>query len=633
MLKTLRQGANSWIVKVLLVLIALSFVVWGVGDDLGRGTRIPVVEAYNWSISPREFSQTYDSEFNRLRQQFGKSLDKNMADAMGLKQRALNSLINKYLIQDAGRNLRMSISPDELRRAIAENEVFQENGKFDKSRYDLLLRNNRMNPKDYEQMLRSEMLSAQLQLAIGSFAVTPDILVRDSFELANETRKIATLTLKPSALEKDFNPDDNILQEHLTRHLDNFMTNAEVKVRYILLNTDSVRDSITVTDEELQEHYDENRDNYIQKETREARHILVKTEGDVDDATALAKIKAAQQRIKDGETFEAVAKEVSDDISAAQGGSLGSFGRGMMVKPFEEVAFSLEIGQVSEPVKTQFGYHLISVDAIQPGKHKSFAEAKEEIRPVIIERKAANVVYDRSIIMEDQMFASGDLKGISGDLNLRYRETGYFSREDKSKFQGIEKDEKFLDAAFSTAKGDLSPIIELTNNRFFALEVIDKKAPEPKTLETARNEVLAHYRKQRSIEKAREIMTEVAKSLSEGAGWEEAAKINPAIINKDSAPFKRDGGKDAPSAAIRAAAFKLSLAKPDHQEVIEERDSFTIVRLKNIAKADQKAFAKETENMGPHLQRSLGYEQLTAYLNGLWRQSGIKINQQVLDQF
>ncbi|MBF0358919.1 MAG: SurA N-terminal domain-containing protein [Magnetococcales bacterium] len=632
MLRGMRRGANSWVIKALLVLIALSFVVWGVGDDLGRSSRIPVVEAKNWIITPREFVSEYDLEFRNMQQRFGSSLDKKMAETLGLKQRTLQTLINKHLIRDAGRKLRLTISPAELRKNIAENQAFKSSGTFDKERYDMLLRNNRLTPKEYEHKLLNDMLNEQFQEIIGQFSISPEILVKDSFKLAGETRRVMTMTLNPADLEKNIDPDDAALESYMHEHSDRFMSPTMVKVRYILLNTDSVRNSINVSEEQIEEYYNENRDNYVQAESREARHILVKISGDIDDAAALKKIQQAEKRIKSGEPFEKVAKEVSDDVSAAQGGSLGQFSPGMMVKPFDDVAFALAEGEISKPVKTQFGYHLIRVDKINASKSKSLAEVRDLIIPTIAERMAVNQIYDRSITMEDQLFASGDLQGVSGDLNLHYRETGFFSKKDIAKLKGLEREQQFLDAAFTTAKGDISPVIELTNNRFFALEVLDRKEPKPLTLTEAKTDVLALYRQEKANEQAKELMEKANTALASGEDWETVAKSNPAIKTKQTTPFKRAGGKDSPSAKVRAAVFKLSLESPIHNGFIQDSGAYTLVRLLQITPADQTEYEKEAVALRQQLQQSLGYEQLSAYLNGLLKKSKIKINQEVYDQ-
>jgi peptidyl-prolyl cis-trans isomerase D len=632
MLKVMRRGAKSWLIKGLLVLIALSFVVWGVGDDLGQSSRKPLVEANNWIITPNEFAQAYDNEFKRMRQQFGSSLDKKMADTLGLKQRSLSSLINFHLIQDAGRNMKLTISGAKLQNIISQNPAFQTLGKFDKDRYNMLLRNNQYTPKEYEYKLAADLLSNQLQKAVGKFSVTPEIIVEDSFKLAGETRKIVTMSLDPKLLQKDINPDDVTLQEYLDKHIDRYMTPAKVKVRHILLNSDSVISSITVTQEQMQEYYYEHVDQYTQAQTREARHILVKIDGKVDDAAALKKIQQVAKRLEAGEEFANVAKETSDDISASKGGSLGQFSRGMMVKPFDDVAFSLNIGVISKPVKTQFGYHIIKVDKINAGKSKSFDTVKSQIEPIVRNQIAVNKVYDLSLNLENQLYASGDMQGVSKDLNLRYRETDFFSQLDIDKLKGIEKDQKFLDTAFSTQKGDISSIIELTDNRFFALEVMDKKEPRPKTLAEAKTSLMSDYRSVHAQNKAKELMETAKESLAKGESWENVAKSNKLFKTTTNSDFKRDGKTKKPSAAIRAAAFKLTMAKPDHQEVLRGVDGFKLVRLQKITPAKQDEFAKEAIQLRDSLQRSLGMEQLTVFVDGLWKKANIRINQELLDR-
>lgn len=633
MLNVMRRGANSLVVKILLGLIALSFVVWGVGDDISRPSQVPLVKADRWSVTTHEFSQAYEDEYQRLQQQFGGALDKKTAEMFGLKQRALIQLIDQRLLQEAAHQLRLTISPDVIRRSIAENPLFQINGTFDKNRYELLLRNNRLSPREYEAKLTNDLLLNQLRQVVGLFPFSPEILVKDSFELTRETREIQTLALHSADLEKEINPTDEILQTYLTTHQDQFMTPVQVKVRHVLLSADSVRKEVTASDEEILAFYDENRDRYLQPETREARHILVKVTDKNGDDTARAKIEAARQRIQAGEAFADVAQAVSEDISAAQGGSLGTFGRGMMVGPFEDVVFSLPQQQLSEPVKTPFGYHLILVDQIHPEKTLPLAEVKEQIRPLIVEKKAASIVYERSITLEDQLYASGDLQGVASDLDLHYRETDFFSPSDQDKLVGIEKEKAFQDAAFSTPKGEISPVIELSDNRFFSLEVVDRQDPQPQILNNAREPILAAYRREKAKEMAGKILQEAKDRLAKGEPWETVAQHHAKIVNQTSAPFEREGtGPNLPSSPVRAVAFKLTLDKPDYQDLIVEREGFVLVRLLKIIPADPKTYETEAPTLRENLQRSLGFEQLEAYLNGLRGRADIRINQALLNK-
>lgn len=633
MLNVMRRSANTWVIKLLLIFIALSFTIWGVGDYVNKENQMPVAEADGWAIYSREFAVAYDNEFNRMRERFGGSLDKKTAEVLGLKQRTLNALINRHLILSAGRQLRLTVSPDGLRHSIAGNKVFSTNGQFDSERYRLLLRNNRLTPREFEGQLVDDIIADQIQQVVGTAIGLPDVLVADTYRLKNEKRVVTTLTLKPQTLESDIKPTEEELASFLKAHIDRFMTTAQVKVHYVVLNADSVRDSVAVTEEEIQKFYEENLGEFKREEKRKVRHILVKTGSGVSESQALTKINQAKKRLDSGDSFQMVAKDVSEDVSAAQGGDLGEFGRGMMVKPFEKVAFSLGVGKVSKPVKTQFGYHLILVDAIVSGEIKSVEQVSAEIKGRIVQNKAVDLVYDRSITLEDQLFASGDLKAISGDLNLRYKETDWMKREDASKYKDIERESKFMDAAFSTVKGELSPLVELANGQFFALQVVEKKNPAPKVLEVVREEVTQAYKKDKADDQARELLDKALKMLVDGKSWEEAIKVHKSLVSGTSKPFTRDGGKGSPSPAIRSAAFKLSLKNALHANVIEGQPELTLVKLSEIQPADPKGLEKASKTLAPKLKETLGREQVSAFLSGLRQQAGIKINQEVLDRF
>ncbi|MBF0384173.1 MAG: hypothetical protein HQL69_24440, partial [Magnetococcales bacterium] len=197
---------------------------------------------------------------------------------------------------------------------------------------------------------------------------------------------------------------------------------------------------------------------------------------------------------------------------------------------------------------------------------------------------------------------------------------------------GIEKDPKFIEAAFSTQKGDISSIIELPDNRFFALEVVDKKEPRPQTLAEAKTKLLKDYRKVKATKQAEEIMEAAKERIAKGDSWDEVAKSNKLFRADTISNFKRDGNNNRPSSAIREAAFKLSLAKPDHKEVIKGADSLTLVRLQQITPAKQSEYEKEAVALRSSLKSSLGLELLTAYVDGLWKKANIRINQELFDR-
>ena len=631
MLKVMRRSANSWVIKILLVFIALSFMVWGVGDYVNRENQRPVASGEGWAIHPREFSDAYDREFNTMRQRFGDALDKKTAEMLGLKQRTLNGLIDRHVLLVAGQQLGLSVSPHTLQKTIGAMAAFQSGGQFDAERYRQLLRNNQLTPAAFETQLVADIIVGQIGQIIRAGVAIPDILVQNLYRLENEKRVVETLTLQPKLLEDRIVISDEALTSYMQTHKDRFMTPARVKLHYVVLDAESVADSIQVTDSEINTFYNENQSDFVKEERRQASHILARHNSEEGDP--LERIQQAQARLEKGEPFADVAKALSDDVSREKGGDLGEFTRGMMVPAFDEVAFSLLAGKVSQPVKTEFGYHLILVNAIHAAETKSLEQATEEIKKRLVALKSQDVVYERSTVLEDQIYVSSDLKSIAADLKIAYHETDFISRGVGKDLQGVEQDNKFLDAAFSLPVDEMSPLLEIKEGRFVALKVVAKKEPVLQSLEDVRGDVTRVYTNEKAHDKAEEIMENALKRLQEGKTWEEVAKIDAVIQTKVSEPFVHNGNKDAPFPAVRAASFKLTESRPVFQEVIKGLDSLVLLRLQKIIPADSTAAPEVIKALETKLQSTLGQEQMEAFLRGLRQSANIKIHSELLDRF
>ncbi|MBF0214775.1 MAG: SurA N-terminal domain-containing protein [Magnetococcales bacterium] len=631
MLNVLRRSANSIFIKLLLIFIALTFLVWGVESYVNSRNQLPVVQADGWSIGPQEFSETYEEEFQRLRERSGGALDKKTAEMLGLKQRVVTSLINRHLILKAGRDLRLTVAPSVLRQRIESTPAFQLDGKFDKDRYMLLLRNNRMGAPEFERQLAADIVSDQIRRTVTTPTVVPKAMVNDILRMENEKRLVELVSIDPASLEGDIHPSNEELEAFLKKNQARFMTKTKVKLQYALLNVDSVRDAVQVSDAEIQEFYTEHAKEYRKEETRKVRHLLARIDEKTDATTADEKIRKAQSRLKAGESFEKVAKELSDDASAAQGGELGEFGRGVMVPEFEKVAFALEAGKVSDPVQTEYGVHLIRVDGITPAEAKPLEKVTPEIRGRIVEQKAKDLVFDRSSTFDDQLAASGDLKTISNDLNLRFKETEFLTQDDKN-LSGIEQEAKFLEAAFGTTKGTLSSLIELPNAQFVALKVMDRQEPAPKTLEQSKDELLQACKAEKAKETSLQVMKDVIKAMGEGKSLEALQSMHAKLQISTPPAFLREGQEKEPGPRIRDTAFKLHPTKPNHPEILEEDGRLIALRLNKIQDATPEELAKAEKESLLKIEQMLGQEQLIAYLNSLWTHANIKINQEVLDR-
>ncbi|MBF0460173.1 MAG: SurA N-terminal domain-containing protein [Magnetococcales bacterium] len=642
MLNLMRRSANSWVIKTLLMFIALSFVIWGVGDYVNRESRVPVAEGGNWVIQPREFTMVYDEEFNQLKKRFGGVLDKKTAEVLGLKQRALNQLVNRRLIESAGRDFHLAVSAETLRKKVASNPGFLLGGQFDPERYRQLLRDNHLTPREFESQLAEEIVTSQIQQTVGTVVALPEILVQDVYRMDNEKRVVEMLKLKSKALEAEIPVTDEQLTAFLKEHAERFMHPVSVKVEYVSLDAASVKanekDSIQVSPEEIKEYYDENSSDFRREERRRVSHILAQVTSEADEPGAKARVQQAQERLNKGEAFATVALALSDDVSKAKGGELGEFTRETINTALEEAAFSLPVGQVSAPIKSEFGYHLIVVTAIQAGETQSLAQVTPEIKDRLAEHKVQELVYERSNVLEDRVATSGSLQAVADDLKLHYRVTDFFSHaangpEENKTAEEIEREEKFLEAAFATPAGETSPLVEVKEGQFAVLHVLERREPTPKTLDEAREAVTSLFRTEQAHQRATALMTKALQALQEGKRWEEAASIHAAIHAEVSEPFLRNGGKGGPLPVVRTAAFKLDMTHPLHTEVLEGLEELIVVRLQGINAAEAKEMDAGVKKLRPALEGALGQEQMAAFLDGLRREAKVKVYPAALDRF
>ncbi|MBF0400660.1 MAG: SurA N-terminal domain-containing protein [Magnetococcales bacterium] len=633
MLKLMRRSANTWIIKMLLILVALSFVIWGVGDYVNKEERVPVAEGGQWAIQPREFAVAYDNEFNQLKKRFGNVLDKKTAEMLGLKQRALSLLINRRLLESFGMDLHLTVAPETLRKHIASNPAFLNGDRFDPERYRQLLRNNRLSPREYEAQLTEEIITGQIHQAVGSVIHIPSLLSQDVHRLDNEKRVVEMLKLKSKALEANVAVTDEQLTTFLQAHAERFMNPVQVKVEYAVLNAANLKETVTVSPQEIKEFYEENPGDFNREEQRQVSHILAQVTGEVDEKAALERILQAQARLAKGEPFAEVAKAVSDDVSKAQGGALGSFTHETIDPALEQAVFALPVGQPSDPVRSDAGYHLLLVTAIQAAEQKTLDQVTDEIKARLLEHKAQEMVYQRANQLEERVFASGNLKAVADDFRLPLRETEFFSREENKATEEIEREDKFLEAAFATPAGEISALVEIKEGEFAVLHVLSRREPTLKTLDEAREAVTNLFKTEQAHQQATELMTKVVKSLQEGKSWEEVAKLDPALRTEISEPFVRAGGKGGPPPAVRMAAFKLNLKQPLHPELLEGLEELIVVRLKEITPADPKEVASGDKKLQVVLESNLSQELITAFLSGLYQRAQVKVHAQVLERF
>lgn len=432
MLDIIRERASGWGVKILFGLIILVFVFWGVGSMTGSREQV-VAYVDEEPITAQEFAEAYEQSIQMLRQQNPDITAGDLAEVR-YKEVVLSQLVNTRLLENEADRLGISVSPVELRYAIAIIPAFQnEDRRFDPERYKLMLTRNRQTPGQFESAYRLDMLAQKLQEYVQAPAQPTEGQARDLFDYANEKTQMDYVLVKASDFRSQARPADAEMKAFYDQNKDQFMQPPKAAIEYALLTTRALADPSQVSEEDAKAFYRAHKDDFRQEEMVKARHILFQLPegaGDKEAAEAKSKAEKVKAKLKAGADFEELAREHSEGPSASEGGDLGWFGRGQMVGPFEEAAFSLAPGETSAPVRTRFGIHLIKVeDRKEPGPIP-FDQAEGDIKDMLAEERAADEV---TRLLDDsvELLASGmDFSEIASSLELTVKSSEPMTKEE-----------------------------------------------------------------------------------------------------------------------------------------------------------------------------------------------------------
>ena len=490
------QGAFAW---GILIVICVPFALWGIQNYLDTGEEAPVA-----SVGDKDFFQR---DVNRAYEQYSQNLQGMTIDEQSLKAQALEKLIKDEVLLQYVRAKGLVTTDDTAREFIQSLPYFQVDGKFDDKRYKTMLNLQKMSSAEFVNRIKNALIMEQFQRSIidSDFATKYD--VESFFKIQNQQRNVdyVTVTSQRSAEQ----PSDEEISTYYQQHQDLYQTPEQVSVEYVELSLEDKAKTIEVTDDKLKAFYEEQKDQYTMPERRKISHILFAINDKTDEKTALEKALKAKQELATKD-FAALAAEVSDDkLTAKTGGDLGLFNAGVMEKSFEDATSALKLGEVSNPVKSAFGYHLIKVTELVPGEVKPFDAVKNEVTKAYQKAQAENAFYEAGETLTEMSYQNPDnLKTVADALGLTINKSALFTR---SKGEGIAADEKIRNTAFTeeVLQGNNSTPIELGADRLVVLRMLEHKPAAAKELKDVKQDIvnvlLADKSKQQAVEKARQI--------------------------------------------------------------------------------------------------------------------------------
>ena len=436
MLDSLHQGAQSKFAKVILALIIVPFALWGVESYIrSPGSTDEVARVAGQKISAQEFNQAIKENLDQLRAQYGNNLDATIAENPEFRQTVLDGIINQRLLLADAQRVGLTVSDRLLAERISAIPGFQDNGKFSKIRYEGLLKAQGLTSAGFEARLRQDlMLQAYQQAVIG----TP-LVARSSTErlirLSEQTREISVANYVPEQFIAQVKIDDAAIKAYYDGHKTEFTIPDQVKVEYVVLSAAELAGQMAVPEDEIKRYYDEHTAQYKQGEERQASHILITAPvgaSDADKKAALAKAEDLLKQAKQNpQQFAALAEKNSQDPgSAPKGGDLGSFGRGAMVKAFDEAVFQMTKDEIRGPVQSEFGYHIIKLTGITPEKTKTLAEVTPEIVAEIKKQKASKKFTEIAEPFSNTVYEqSASLKPAADAYKLTIKQSPFITRQ------------------------------------------------------------------------------------------------------------------------------------------------------------------------------------------------------------
>lgn len=596
MLRLMRKQAGSWLIKILLGAIVIVFVFWGVGSFRSqRGGRVALVNGDQITLD--EYRETYNNLLEQLRRRFGNNLDEDMLKQLQVKRQALNQLIDNKLWVQESKRLKFRVSDKELAEAISNITAFQRAGMFDSRLYRDILDRLRMTPEAFEAAQKNAMLIDKLRTLITSSAKISNQEALEWYNWVNASVNIDYVFFDPNRY-KTIHPSDEEIKTFFENHKEKYKTDAMVKVRYLNFNPDAFRSKVTLSDEEVREYYDENLETFNIPKTVEARHILLKVNQDADPETVKKTKDRANQILKlvnEGNDFAKLAKQYSEGPTRDKGGYLGKFKKEAMVKPFADMAFSLKAGEISEPVRTRFGWHLIKVEKINEASVTSFDDAKKNIRKKLTDDMAKSLAYDEAETVSDDAFEGEDLINAAKERNMKILTTDFFSS--KGPIKGINNPSKFASVAFNLTDMEISNVQEFENG-YYILQLVDKIQPKIPAFDKVKEKVRLELIKEKQDEKAKaDSETLLAASKNGKTMLTESKKFN--LTPKTTGFFKRNGSipEIGFERDIVKVAFQLTDKKQLPENVLKSSKGYYVIQYKDRKISDPENFNKEKEEI------------------------------------
>ncbi|MBB3104518.1 SurA N-terminal domain-containing protein [Azomonas macrocytogenes] len=612
MLQNIRDNSQGWIAKTIIGLIIMLMALTGIEAIFNQsGNQQKAAEVNGETISQAQLGQAINMQRAQLAQQLGGNFDSSLLRDEFLRASALNGVIDRTLLLQSAKRSGFSYSASALDQVILQTPEFQADGKFDPIRFDQVIRNMGYSRLQFRQLLEQEMLIGQLRAGIIGTGFVTDQQVDAFARLERQTRDFGMYTITANVEAMAVTDED--IQHYYEANAGRFRSPEQVVAEYVELKKDVFFDQVSVNESQIKAFYEKQIADL--GEQRRAAHILIEVNDKISDEQARAKIEDIHARLEKGEDFATLAKQESQDPgSAKDGGDLGFAGPGVYDPTFEKALYALKEGEISVPVRSAFGWHLIKLLGVQAPEIPTL----ESLRPELVRQLKAEQVEQRFVEaskqLESSAYESADLAQPAQESGLKVETTAPFGREGG---EGIAANKQVIQAAFSDqvlVDGANSDLIELDPETVLVLRVKEHRKPEALPLNQVKDGIAKQLKHEKATEKARQdgqgLLAKLqgkdsAATEGDSANWQQ---VEAAARNQD--------GVDP---AVLQAVFRMPKPKDknlsSYSSVTLNNGNFVVLRLDGVSAPEEPLNAEQKQEYRRFLASRAGQQDFSAFMN------------------
>ena len=621
MLQAIRERAQGIFAWIMLIVIGVPFALWGIQNYIDTGKEIPVAVVGGHEIFDRDVHKAYEQSLMNM----GENAN---YDEKQLKHDALERLIDQQVLSQDAEDKRFAVGDTAVRDYVQAQPYFQTDGRFDREKYKNLLSSQGLDSARFVEQVRGTLMMEQYQNGIAKTAFSTTKQLETLLRLKSQEREVSYAAVPLTPVQREV-PDADV-EAYYKAHLEDFRNEEKLSVDYILISLADLAAQVQVSDEELRKLYEEQKSHFGVAERRKLSHILIPVEGSGPEAdqAALARAQSIKDRLGRGESFSKLAGEVSaDNVSARKGGDLGYLNTETQEESFRTAVAALKPGEVSSPVKTSFGYHLIMLTELVPGKSKPFAEVRDELQRTAQHNTAESRFYDQGQKLSEQAFEHPDsLEPAAAQLGLKIQQTALFTR---SAGEGLAKEDAVRKAAFGedVINGRNSDPVELGDDKAMVLRVREHVSASDKPLAEVRKVIIARLEDQAARSEAAQRSQTLLGQIQSGKAFDDAVRASNAKPVKMGF-IRRETVQGLAPELVRAVfkAPRPAEGKPTVGDVLLPNGGHLVYSVSAIKDGStQTNDAKEQASAEEFLVQSDAQRELIAFVERLREQAKVKL--------